>query len=59
MENAYKILVGTPKRKRPLKRPERRWEDNIEIDRPLLMKWDLRIWTGFIWLRIGTNGCLL
>jgi hypothetical protein len=27
--NAYRILVGKPKGKRPLGRPRRRWEDNI------------------------------
>jgi hypothetical protein len=29
--NVYKILVGNPEGKRPLGRPARRWEDNIEI----------------------------
>jgi hypothetical protein len=32
MRNAYKILVGKPARKRPLRRPRCRWEDNIKID---------------------------
>jgi hypothetical protein len=27
--NAYRILVGNPEGKRPLGRPRRRWEDNI------------------------------
>jgi hypothetical protein len=30
--NAYRILVGKPKGKRPLRRPRRRWVDNIKID---------------------------
>jgi hypothetical protein len=30
--NAYRILVGKPEGKRPLGRPRRRWEDNIEIN---------------------------
>jgi hypothetical protein len=30
--NAYRILVGKPKGKRPLGRPRRRWEDNIQMD---------------------------
>jgi hypothetical protein len=30
--NAYRILVGEPEVKRPLKRPRRRWVDNIKID---------------------------
>jgi len=28
----YRVLVGTPERKRPLGRPRRRWEDNIKKD---------------------------
>jgi hypothetical protein len=30
--NACKILVGKPEGKRPLRRPRRRWEDNIRMD---------------------------
>ena len=30
--NAYRVLVGTPERKRPLGRPRRRWKDNIEMN---------------------------
>jgi hypothetical protein len=29
---AYRILVGRPERRRPLGRPRRRWEDNINMD---------------------------
>jgi hypothetical protein len=32
MRNAYKILVGKPKEKRPLGRPRYRCEDNIRMD---------------------------
>ena len=28
----YRVLVGKPERRRPLGRPQRRWEDNIEMD---------------------------
>ena len=28
----YRVMVGTPERKRPLGRPRRRWEDNIKMD---------------------------
>jgi hypothetical protein len=28
----YRVLVGRPKRKRPLGRPRHRWEDNIKMD---------------------------
>jgi hypothetical protein len=30
--NAYRILVGKPKGKRPLGRPKRMWVDNIKMD---------------------------
>jgi hypothetical protein len=28
----YRVLVGKPEGKRPLGRPRRRWEENIEMD---------------------------
>ena len=28
----YRVLVGEPEGKRPLGRPRRRWEDNVERD---------------------------
>jgi hypothetical protein len=31
LRNAYNILVGRPRGKRPLGRPRRRWEDNIRM----------------------------
>jgi hypothetical protein len=31
-EDVYRVLVGKPEEKRPLGRPRRRWEDNIEMD---------------------------
>jgi hypothetical protein len=34
--NAFKILTGMPKGKRPLGRPGRRWEDNIRMDLKLI-----------------------
>jgi hypothetical protein len=30
--NIYRVLVGRPEGKRPLRRPRPRWEDNIKID---------------------------
>jgi hypothetical protein len=30
--NAYRLLVGKPEGKRPLRRPRRRWVDNIRMD---------------------------
>jgi hypothetical protein len=32
IRNAFKILVGKPEGKRPLRRPRHRWEDNINMD---------------------------
>jgi ribosome biogenesis protein Nip4 len=29
---AYRILVGRPEGRRPLRRPRHRWEDNIKMD---------------------------
>jgi hypothetical protein len=29
--NAYRLLLGKPDGKRPLRRPRRRWVDNIRI----------------------------
>jgi hypothetical protein len=54
--NAYRILMGKPEGMRPLGRPRRRWEDNIKMD---LGRYDGVVWTGLIWLRIGTSGELL
>jgi hypothetical protein len=28
----YRVLIGRPEGKKPLRRPRRRWEDNIEMD---------------------------
>jgi hypothetical protein len=30
--NRCRILVGNPERKRPLRRPRYKWEDNIKMD---------------------------
>jgi len=49
----YRVVVRKPEEKRPLGRPRRRWEDNIEMD---LQEWDVGAWTGSSWLRIGTGG---
>jgi hypothetical protein len=54
--NAYRLLVGKPEGKRPLGRPRRRQADNI---RRILERWDGVMWTGLVWLRIGTGGELL
>jgi hypothetical protein len=56
--NAYRILVGKPEGRRPLRRPRCRWVDNIKIDLREI-GWDGVVWTGSIWLRIETSGGLL
>jgi hypothetical protein len=43
----YEVLLG---------RSRRRWEDNIKMH---LQEVGWRIWTGLIWLRIGTSCGLL
>jgi hypothetical protein len=48
----YKVLVGKPDGKRPLGRPRRRWEDNIKTN---LREVGRGVWTGLIWLSIGTG----
>ena len=32
VRGVHKVLVGKPEGKRPLRRPRRRWEDNIKMD---------------------------
>jgi hypothetical protein len=55
--NAYRIWVGKPEGKRPLGRLRRtsRWVDNIKL---ILERYNGVVWTGLIWLRIGTSGGL-
>jgi len=52
---SYWILVGKSERKRPLEKPRRICEDNIKTD----LNMERRAWTGLIWLRTLTGGCLL
>jgi hypothetical protein len=51
----YRILVGKSEGKRPIGRPRRRWMDNIKMT----LRHNEVVWTGLIWLRIGTSGGLL
>ena len=51
--DVYRVLVGKPEGKRLLGIPRRRWEDIIMMD---LQEWDVRVWTGLSWLRIGIGG---
>jgi hypothetical protein len=56
--NAYRLLVGKPEGKSPLGRPRRRWVDNIRMYLGEV-RCDGVMWTGLVWLRIGTGGELL
>jgi hypothetical protein len=56
MRNAYKIAIGKPEVKRPLRRQMCRWEDNIKMDLTVI-GWEGVDWIH--WLIIGTSGGLL
>jgi hypothetical protein len=43
----YRVVVGKPEGKRSLRRPRHRW---------IFRKWDVGVWAGSMWLRIGTVG---
>jgi hypothetical protein len=47
--------VGKPEGTRQLRRPGRRWEDNIKT----YLRYDGIVWTRLILLRIGTSVGLL
>jgi hypothetical protein len=49
-------LVRKPKGKRPLGRPRQRQKIIIES---ITGKQGGKVWTGYIWLRIGTSGRIL
>jgi hypothetical protein len=43
--NAYRVLMAKPEGKRPLRRPRRRWKDNIRM---YLREIGWVVWTGLI-----------
>jgi hypothetical protein len=47
--NAYRILVGKLEEKRPLRRPRRRWVDNIKIDLGEIG------WVGMFWIDLAQD----
>jgi len=47
-----RVLLGKPEGKRPLGRPRHRWKILLRWIR----KWDVGLWTGLSWLKIGTGG---
>jgi hypothetical protein len=54
--NVYSLSVGKPDGKTPLGRPRSRWVDIVRMD---LGEIGCVMWTGLVWLRIGTSGELL
>jgi hypothetical protein len=44
---AYRIVVGNPEGKRPLRRPRRRWVDSIKMDLRELG------WDGMDWINLA------
>jgi hypothetical protein len=54
--SVYRVLVERPERKRPLRRPRHRWEDNIKMDLRVIIdgvKWiqliqDRVRWRAFV-----------
>jgi hypothetical protein len=53
MRIVYNILVRKRERQAQLGRYRRRWEGNIRM---YLREIVWSVWTGSIWLMIGTNG---
>jgi hypothetical protein len=49
----YRVLVGKPEGRRPLRRTRHGWKDNIKVD---LQEVGCGGWTGLSWLRIETGG---
>jgi hypothetical protein len=47
MRNAHSIFVGKPEGKRPLRRPEHRWDDNIRMDLREIG------WVGVDWIHLA------
>jgi hypothetical protein len=50
--NAYRLLVGKPERKGP--------QGRLRLGGCIKLRWiNDMMWTGLVWLRIGTSGELL
>jgi hypothetical protein len=47
MRNAYKVLIGRPVGKRPLRIPRYRWRDNIRMDLREIG------WEGVYWIHLA------
>ena len=46
-KGVHKVLVGKPEGKRPVRRPRRRWEDNIKMDLEKV-GWDCGDWMELV-----------
>jgi hypothetical protein len=53
--NACRVLLGKPERERLLRKRRHTWKEDIKMD----LKEIGVVWTGLVWLRIGTNGRFL
>jgi len=53
MKNAYSNFVGKPEGKRPLGRPLLSWKEAIRME--LKETGGGNLWTGLIWLTMGTS----
>jgi hypothetical protein len=53
---ACKLLMRKPQGKRLVGRPRHRCVDNINMH---LAEYNAAVWTGKVWLRLGTSGKLL
>jgi len=51
--SVYRVLVGKPEGRDHLEDPG---VDGSLILRWIFRKWDVRVWTGSMWLRVGTGG---
>jgi hypothetical protein len=49
MRNAYKILVGKPEGKKPLRRARHRWQSNIRMDPGEI------VWEGVDWIHLAED----
>jgi hypothetical protein len=54
-QGEYRVLVGKPEGNRSLGRPMLMWENNIKID----LDEKRMAWTGLMWFRVRSSGCLL
>jgi hypothetical protein len=56
VRKVYNILVEKPEGKRPLGKSRRRWRIMLDW---ILEKYGGKMWTGFMWIRLGASGRLL